>query len=170
MPITHSNRASAGGLGLLAGSRLRLRSSLLGRFLILAALLRLDILLIASVPHSSSLLKVAAPIGIVSYAVFVGLGYSHFKRQKEKLPFGIGFYLVHLVCVLSVCLISLAALHGYELPLPPEWTNMSLRLLVLAAVALLALACIPFAVWIRTIRETKLLWAYSALAGTLAWC
>lgn len=124
----------------------------------------------ASTPHSSSLLKIIAPIGIVSFAVFVGLGYSHFKRQKEALPFGFGQYFAHLGCVVAVCLTSLAALHGFELPLPELWANLLLRFLLLAGVIFLALACIPLAVWIRTIQETRHLWIYSILAGTLAWC
>jgi len=127
-------------------------------------------LLLAVTPHAVALFGALAPFGIVSYAVFVGLGYSWLKRQKKELRFGTGLFLGHWACLLPVSAANVAALHGMS-PLPPtEGALLLLRLLVVAGVALLALACVPLATWIAMVRETKLLWLYSAIAGALAWC
>jgi len=143
---------------------------LLGRVWLLAVFLVLDIVLLASTPHSVALLGALAPFGIVSFAVFVGLGYSYLKAQRAELRFGKGLFAGHLACVLTVSAVNLAALHSYgEIP-AAGGVQLLLRLLVVAGIVLLALACIPFRSWVSTIRETKLLWLYAALAGGLAWC
>ena len=135
-----------------------------------AFLLGPDILLLASTPHAASLLSALAPIGIVSYAVFLGLGYSHFKRQKQALPFCPGFFAFHLACVLFVSLANLTALHGFELPLPYWAIRLILSFALLCGVTLLALACIPLQSWIAAVRLTKRLWMYSIFTGVMAWC
>ena len=111
----------------------------------------------ASTWHAAPLLGPFAPLGIVSYAVFVGLGYSYFKKQKEDLQFGVRFFLVHLVCVAVVWSINFAALHGFSFLLLSERAHIFSRAVLLAGIALAALACIPLRVWIRTVRETQLL-------------
>ncbi len=63
---------------------------LLGRLFLLAGILGADIFLLAVTPHAFSLLGPFAPFGIASYAVYLGLGYSELKTQREELPFGIG--------------------------------------------------------------------------------
>jgi exosortase E/protease (VPEID-CTERM system) len=100
----------------------------------------------------------------------VGLGYSHFKRQKENLPFGVGFFIGHLACVLAISITNIAALHGFGFLLLFPGTLTLLRIVLLIGIALLALACIPLQVWVNNFRETKLLWLYSILTGFLAWC
>jgi len=124
---------------------------------------------VASTWHAAPLLGPFAPLGIVSYAVFVGLGYSYFKKQKEDLQFGVRFFLVHLVCVAVVWSINFAALHGFSFLLLSERAHIFSRAVLLAGIALAALACIPLRVWIRTVRETQLLWLYSTLTGAIAW-
>jgi exosortase E/protease (VPEID-CTERM system) len=127
-------------------------------------------LFLASTQHSFSLLGALAPLGIVSYAVFVGLGYSHFKKQKQDLLFGWGFFIAHLACVLAISSTNIAALHGFGFLLLFPGAHILLSILLLIGVGLLAFACIPLQVWINTVRETKRLWLYSILTGLLAWC
>ncbi len=143
---------------------------LLGRLLLLAGFLVLDILLLASTPHSVALLGALAPLGIVSFAAFVGLGYSYLRAQRTELRFSKPLFAIHLACILLVSAVNFAALHRIATSLATGPAQIVLRLLVAAGVALLALACIPFASWIATLRETSPLWIYSAVAGALAWC
>jgi exosortase E/protease (VPEID-CTERM system) len=150
-------------------SRFKPPRHLLGRLFLLAGLLAADGLILASIPHTASLLGVIAPFGIVSYAVFIGLGYSWFKRQKQILPFRTGFYAIHLVCVLAVVFTNFEALHGFRFLLFSHGAHLLMRAVLLIAITFLALACIPLNTWIGVIRETKQLWLYSVLAGALAW-
>ena len=142
---------------------------LLGRLILLAGILGLDILLLAGTPHRFSLLGPLPPFGIVSYAVFVGLGYSYFKTQKQNLPFSVGLFIAHWACIFFVSAVNIAAIHRYEL-LPAQGARLILRIVVLLGIAFLTFACIPLQTWIRMIRETKLLWLYATLTGLLAWC
>ncbi len=135
----------------------------------LAGILCLDVVLVASSWHAAPLLGPFAPLGIVSYAVFVGLGHSYFKKQKEHLPFGMGFFLAHLLCIAIVWSINFAALHEFSFLLFSESAHVFSRIILLAGITLLAFACIPVRVWIGAIRETKLLWLYAVLTGAAAW-
>jgi exosortase E/protease (VPEID-CTERM system) len=159
---------STRGEGAPSGLRLRLPRTLPGRLWLLAICLALDILLLASTPHSVALLGALAPFGIVSFAVFVGLGYSYLKAQRVELRFGKAFFAGHLACVLTVSATNLAAGHGHVVAV--VGLQLFLRILLILGMALLALACVPFRDWIACVRETKLLWLYSALAGAVAWC
>lgn len=166
----NSNRDATGSNYSQSFPLFQLSRRLLGRLFLFAGILVPDILLLASAPHPFSLLGALAPFGIVSYAVFVGLGYSHFKRQKEILPFGVGFFAAHLACILVVSLINAFALHGFDFLLFSQTAHLVCRIVLLVGIALLALACIPLRVWTSTIRETKRLWLYSVITGALAWC
>jgi exosortase E/protease (VPEID-CTERM system) len=146
-----------------------LPNQLLGRLFLLGCLLAPDILLLASIPHAASLLGAIAPFGIVSYAVFIGLGYSWFKQQKQPLPFNTGLFLAHLACVLFVTLTNFAALHWLSFLWLSHAAHILMRVVLIIGIALLALACIPIKIWINTLRETRWLWLYSVLAGALAW-
>jgi exosortase E/protease (VPEID-CTERM system) len=139
----------------------RLPRFFLGRLFLFAGLLGPDAIVLTGVPHVDSILGALPAFGIVSYAAFIGLGYSYFKKQRQELRFSVQFYIAHLVCVaIAVAGFILFPQHLYLIP----------RLILLIGTALLAQACIPLQTWVRTIRETKLLWLYSALVGFLAWC
>jgi exosortase/archaeosortase family protein len=136
---------------------------------LLAAVLAVDCALVASVPHAAPLLGPLAPFGIVSFAVFVGLGYRRLKAQREEIRFSAGLFAAHFACVGALVLVNLAAAHDAS-----SWLNTRAGLLlagaVLAlAVGLAALACIPFSVWMRTARKTSPVWIYATLAGIAAW-
>ena len=81
-----------------------------------------------------------------------------------------GLFLAHLACVLAISLADLATLRGFGFPAGSTIAHLVLRALLLVGITLLALACIPFEAWVGTLRRTKQLWLYAALAGALAWC
>lgn len=146
---------------------------LLGRLFLLAAILGMDALLLASTPHRSALLGALAPFGIVAYAVFVGLGYAQLRGQHSELRFGRILFVAHLACILLVSAANLAALHAdsnwiaaFSISRGGLWL---LRSIVVLGVAFAALACVPLHAWIEVRRETGLLWLYAALAGAMAW-
>ena len=143
---------------------------LLGRLFLLAGILAADIFLLAVTPHYFALLGPFAPFGIVAYAVYLGLGYSELKSQKEELPFSMGFFLAHLACVLAISLTDIATLHGFGFLAGSMMAHLVLRALLLVGISLLALACVPLETWIGTLRRTKRLWLYATLAGAIAWC
>jgi exosortase E/protease (VPEID-CTERM system) len=130
----------------------------------------MDCVALASIPHTASLLGPLAPVGIVFYAVFVGLGYSRLKADREELRFGKGLFVTHLGCIAAILSLNLAA----WLAFPPLQTSYVAHLfsrgLLLIGIVLLAMACVPAEVWVRTIRSTRRLWLYASLAGLLAWC
>jgi len=138
--------------------------------LLFPIVLSLDVLLVAVTPHNYALLGPFAPLGIVTYAVFVGLGYSYLKQQAEPLPFRLSLFFAHLVCIFAVSATNIAALHGVSLPLPSTAIHIALVLVLLAGIVFLALACIPLRTWIAAVRETGRLWMYSLFTGFLAWC
>ncbi len=143
---------------------------LLGRLFLLAGILGTDIFLLAVTPHTFPLLGPFAPFGIASFAVYLGLGHSELKTQRQELPFGIGFFLAHLACILTISLTDIAALHSFGFLATSVAAHLVLRALLLVGVALLALACIPLDVWVGVLRRTTVLWLYAVLAGALAWC
>ena len=142
---------------------------LLGRLYLFAAVLSLDCVLIALIPHTMELLGPLARFGIVSFAVFMGLGYSWLERQKEQLPFGFLPFGAHLLCMAAICARNEAALHGSGSVRDTFAGLFSARAVLLLGIALLALACIPMRSWIATIRATSPLWLFASLAGAAAW-
>jgi len=114
-------------------------------------------------------------IAIVSYAVFLGLGYSKFKAQQEKISFARIYFGAHLVCIGAVLCSTLIRLHqaGWELSYAPDFprsaSGFAWSAIYLLGTILLALACVPPRTWVRTIRATSPLWLYSLLAGVAAW-
>ena len=133
-------------------------------------LVTLDVLIVAGTWHATSLLGPLAPFGIVTYAVFLGLGHSYFKGQKQDLRFSARLFAAHFTCILVVSSINIAAIHGFGYLLNSEWVHVVSRVILLTGLLLLALACVPFQSWTALVRGTKLLWLYSLLAGGLAWC
>jgi len=155
---------------------------LLGRLLLLGAMVAVE--WVACFPPGSFLfvhlrfVQIAirfVRIAIVSYAVFLGLGYPKFKTQQENIPFGRIFFCGHLVCIGAVFRYIWARMHGDNrlffnpLAYDKSVSGYSTIAVFLLGTVLLALACVPLRVWIRTIRATHLLWLYSSLAGVAVW-
>jgi exosortase E/protease (VPEID-CTERM system) len=150
---------------------------LLGRFYLLAILLALDCVLVASVPHAGSLLGPLAPSGIVAFALFLGLGYPRLKTRRQPLPFQTGIFLTHVVCIAALVLGNLVALRGsasWSHPWSdPRLNSLPMLLLsgavLVAAVSMLALACIPLSAWVGIARQTSPAGQYAVLGGVVAW-
>ena len=101
--------------------------------------------------------------------MFIGLGYRWLKAQRERIPFDFRFFGGYLACVAA-----LIAIHRMTAGNEPEirFTHVAawvITALFFLKLPLLALACIPFRLWIRMLRETRPLWLYAALAGVAAW-
>jgi len=148
--------------------RLLLPRFVLGRLYLLAAVLAVDCALLASVPHAAPMLGPLAPFGIVSFAVFLGLGYGQLKAQRDEIKFNSGLFLAHVACVGVLMLVNLAAEHNAS-----SWLNSRAGLSLAGAVLVLAvvlagLACIPFRAWVRTANTTSPVWIYATLAGVAA--
>jgi hypothetical protein len=84
---------------------------LLGRLYLLAAILALDFVSMAGALHvkldfSSSIL----PVAVVSFAVFLSLGHTWLKTQREDIPFGFIFLGGYLACLAAgICIHLLMA-------------------------------------------------------------
>jgi len=141
---------------------------LLGRLYLLAAVLALDCALLAGIPHVGTLLGPIAPSGIAAFAIFIGLGYPGLKTERETLPFSGRLFCAHLACIAIVVLGNVAALHDSQLALS-HTGHAVFSALVLLGIALLALACVPLRVSIRTIRDYHSLLLLASLSGMAAW-
>jgi exosortase E/protease (VPEID-CTERM system) len=146
-----------------------LPGTLLGRLYLLALVLGLDCFLRSSLPHSQSLLGPLASFGIVAFAVFLGMGYSVLKAQQNELPFNGWLFLGHLICIAAVSLAAVPSIYGFS-PWLLTATALDLsRSVTMLGIVLLALALVPFPVWIATRRLTGRLWLYATIAGGLAY-
>jgi exosortase E/protease (VPEID-CTERM system) len=138
-----------------------------------------DCALLASTPHQAPLLGPLAPCGIVAFAVFLGLGYRKLKAEREEIQFRLSLLCAHVVCVGVVWFGDYAAQQDsgspfFIAPLYVSQLNSNLALLLLGAtlvlgILLLALACLPLKLWIKTARDTSPAWLYAGLAGIAAW-
>lgn len=149
--------------------RFALSRRFLGRLFLLAGFLAIDCLLLAGVPHSASLLGPLAPFGIVSFAVFIGLSFSRLRTLRTPLPFRRWYFAAHLACILGICVFYLEALRGFGAIEFSYTAHLALRAVLLIAIALVALACVPLSAWMEALRRTNLSWVYAILAGALAW-
>lgn len=145
-------------------------SPLLNRFLLLAFCVAADVAVIAYIPHNYALLGPLAPIAIVAFAVFVGLGYSWLKEQRTPLPFSISLFAVHLACITAVSSANYSSLHSPQSGLNEVIQSLALRVVLVVGLCFLALACIPLSAWIRALLGTRWLALQALVAGVLAWC
>jgi exosortase E/protease (VPEID-CTERM system) len=152
-----------------------LPSHLLGRLSLLGAMVAIEC--VVCYPPGSFLFghQRFLRIAIVSYAVFLGLGYPKFKTLKEEIPFSRILFVCHLVCLGTFFGYILTRMHGdirlffYPLAYVKSASDYSSSTVFLLGTILLALACVPLRIWVRTIRSTSPLWLYSSLAGVAAW-
>jgi exosortase E/protease (VPEID-CTERM system) len=114
------------------------------------------------------LLGPIAPSGIVAFAIFIGLGYSALKADREAIPFNGRLFCAHLVCIGVVFLGNIAALHEPRLGLS-RTAHIIATALVLLGIVLLALASIPLRVWIRVVRAHHVLVLLASVSGGAAW-
>jgi exosortase E/protease (VPEID-CTERM system) len=89
------------------------------------------------------------------------------KSHNEELRFSGLLFSAHLVCVVAVVLCNMAALHGAgEFASRPA--HFALSAAVVAAITLLALACVPMQAWIGIARSMTSLCIAALLAGVAA--
>ncbi len=152
----------------LRGARF-MPSALLARLVLLGVFVALDVVILAYIPHSFSLLGPVAPIAIVAFAAFTGLGYSWLKEQREPLPFSTSLFGVHLACIAAVSSANYSALRSPQFGFDLLTQLVALRVVLVAGLAMLALACIPLPTWINTVRATRRLCIQALIAGVVAW-
>lgn len=147
-----------------------LPNHLLGRLYLLAAILAIEMLVVSgALQIKTGLSPGAIPSVIACFAVFLGLGYPWLKAQRENIPFRFVFLGAYLVCVAAlIWLHALAAFHGTSSQLSHAAAFVIILIYALKY-SLLALACIPLRVWIKTVRATSPLWLYALVAGLATW-
>jgi exosortase E/protease (VPEID-CTERM system) len=107
-------------------------------------------------------------IPFYGYVVFLVLGRSNWKAQREEIPFGRVLFCVHLLCIAAVLYITLVAQKGtrWQLWDPSGYVKSAVYLL---GTVLLVFACVPPRSWRGAIRATGLLWLYASLVGVAGW-
>jgi len=105
---------------------------------------------------------------IVSFAVFVSLGYSKLKLHEERIPFSLPLLCAHLLCILAIFAGIAAAKHGFSTLVNSFGWQVTESILRLVAILLLTRACLPFRAWITAIRITSPAWLFAAIAGICA--
>jgi exosortase E/protease (VPEID-CTERM system) len=164
------NQRSAGNSRSLPERFCALFHPLLGRLYLFAIILALEaVLVVGCFQLQYAFHPALLPVAIVSFAVFLGLGYPWLKEQRERLPFGLILFGGFLACVAVTIFISAAA----NLPSANRELRWAAPYTIFAAllleIPLLALACIPLRAWIGILRATHPLWLYALLAGAAAW-
>jgi exosortase E/protease (VPEID-CTERM system) len=108
-------------------------------------------------------------IPLFAFFVFIGFGHRRLKTHLEEIPFSLGLFVGHLLCIAVVLAINfLAAQSGLF------WSSFDPSSYIKSAVyllgtALLILACLPLRSWIVAIRSTGFLSLYAAVAGVAGW-
>jgi len=148
---------------------LTLPRHLLGRLYLLAAIGAAEAELFLILRIGPSLHSNLFPIATVAFGVFLTLGHSRLKAEREEIPFGRMFFAGYLFCVafgIFFRVLSASAGTGF---LSSHAANFADSPLLLLRIPLLLLACIPFRAWVKMLRDTGLLWLYSSLSSVAAW-
>ena len=142
-----------------------------GRLVLLAEILAVDHLVYSAVPHESASFGPVATCAIVVIAVFLGLGYSKLKQIEDATPFRWWYFGGHVACLAALCAVRLAQWRGiFSLnPWLNPWLETTERGGLVATIVVLALACLPLAVWFKAVRVTNPAWVLALLAGTGAY-
>lgn len=145
--------------------------TVLGRLYLLAAIIFFDHFLYDAIPHTTFVLGPAASWAMVSFAVFLGLGYSKFKQRSARLPFSFPFLCAHVLCMVALCVARLGewldfgALGTAANSFPGQ---IAAIVTLLLAIALLALACLPLSAWVAAVRTTSPSWLLASVSGVCA--
>jgi exosortase E/protease (VPEID-CTERM system) len=143
---------------------------LLGRLYIFAAIYTIESVSVIGALHIKSAFHPGLiPVAIVSFAVFLGLGYPWLKVQREELSFGFisfGGYVACVVVTIGLHMLTVMQGAGFRFSYA---VAVAVSAIYLLKIPCLALACIPLCNWIRMFRATSPLWLYACLAGAAAW-
>ena len=127
-----------------------------------------DCLLLASVSRRAAILGILAPFGIVAFAVFLGLGRTKLKAEREEIAFHPWKYGIHFLCVFTIWLLYLVAPRGPKYRPYAPYAHAFAWVVLLSALTLLATSSLPLRQWIRTFRVTNPLWLIAVIAGAVA--
>jgi exosortase E/protease (VPEID-CTERM system) len=107
-------------------------------------------------------------IPIFTYLIFVSLGYFKLKALKDEIPFDRNLFVLHILCIVVVFSLTIAARQGGGLLLfdPSSYIKSAFYLL---ATVLLVLAYVPLRIWFKAFQATGRLWLYAPLAGMAGW-
>jgi len=143
---------------------------LLGRLSLLAAIVVAEGVFVVGVLRvGPALHSNLSRIAVVTIGVFLTLGYSWLKAQREDISFRASLFGGYLFCLaIGIFFRALSAFHGGGF-FSSHAEAIATSPLLLLRIPLLFLACIPLRTWIKTLRETSPLWLYSSLAGVVAW-
>jgi exosortase E/protease (VPEID-CTERM system) len=143
---------------------------ILGRLYLLAALVAAEgVFVVGALRVGPALHSHLARIVIVAFGVFLTLGYTWLKDQREAIPFGSFLFGGYLFCLAFGSFFrALSSFHGAGF-FSSHAEAFATSPLLLLRIPLLFLACIPLRTWIKTLRDTSPLWLYASLAGVAAW-
>lgn len=142
---------------------------LLGRLYLFVAILILDdLLVIGVVSVESRIYSRLLSIAIITFAVFLGLGHTWLKNQRENIRFAFIFLYGYLACLAAGAYIhSLKEFQSGVAPFDPAVHRIVIGLFLLR-IPLLALACVPLRKWFEMFRATSPLWLYAGITGFAA--
>jgi exosortase E/protease (VPEID-CTERM system) len=105
----------------------------------------------------------------VAFGLFLSLGRSWLKAQREEIPFGWTFFGGYLLCLAAgIVFRLLSAMDGSSF-----WFSHAAAFaaspLLLVRIPLLLLAFLPFRTWVGVFRDTAPLWLYASAAGLVVW-
>lgn len=142
---------------------------LLGRLYLLAVIGATEGALIGVLRVGPTLHSHLLPIAAVAFGVFLALGRSRLKVEREDIPFGSILFAGYLLCMAIGILFRLLSEHPGTSFLSTHAASIASSPVLLLRVPLLLAACLPFRDWVKAIRVTNMLWFYSLLAGVAAW-
>ena len=166
---TYPDEGSTGSSRSRPGKLLAWLDRLLGRLYLFAAIIALETVFVAGVLHIDTVFHSdLVALSIVAFAVFLCLGHSRLKAQRESVRFGIAFLAAHIVCIAAAVGLRVLALANWERLQSSQGLNSAVIALLILSIPTLALACLPARTWVVTFRITGSLWRYSAMAGVFA--
>jgi exosortase E/protease (VPEID-CTERM system) len=139
-----------------------------GRLILLTGLIAADSLWVMSIPRPVAYFRLPLHCAFVAYLVFLFLGQSVIRAQKEELPIGWGCLAAHLPCFAAPALPRLLGIN-ISLPMDSVAARFIWTLLCAVGLILLALACVPFRRWVNLLYRGRLQALYSVLAGLASW-
>jgi len=143
---------------------------LLGRLYLLVAIGAVEAVLVVSIFRvGPALHSHLVPIVAVAFGLFVSLGRSWLKAQRDDLPFGFAFFVGYLVCLaIGIFFHFLSGIEGSGF-LYSHAAAFAASPLLLLRIPLLLLAFLPLRTWFKIFRETFPLWLVSLAAGVAVW-